>query len=100
MRFAVFAVVLGGCRPTDCHIAEHSPDGRFSIEVCREEMLFSMPGGASDAPGEVRLLDRDGHVLERAHVDMVQLYGEPAEWEPDRVSIRDVSHGWWTLPAD
>jgi hypothetical protein len=99
VREVAVVLLLAACKSEDCRVAEQSPDRRFSIVVCREAMMFSMPGGASDAPGDVRLVDRRGRILERAGIEMVQLY-EGAEWEPTRVYIRNVSDGWWQLPDD
>ena len=53
------------------------------------------PGQSGDAPGEVRLLDRSGHVLESTSVDMVQVV-ENVDWQDRRVVIKLVAD--WPLP--
>lgn len=72
-----------------------SPDGAFRILVLRRPLPFAMPGQAGDAPGIVRLLDRNGHVLRETDVEMVQM-ANTVEWEAHRVRIRFVAD--WELP--
>jgi hypothetical protein len=64
----------------------------------RNKQFFgSSPGQAGDAPGEVRLYNRDGDLLEKAAVEMVQMV-ENVEWENDSVHIKFVAD--WKLPTD
>src|SRR5262245_6519472 len=52
-----------------------SPDGRFKVVVFRlRQWLGTMPGQAGDTPGTVCLYEAaTGKLLERTHVEMVQL---------------------------
>lgn len=73
-----------------------SPDGRFKIVVMRKSKFFGLaPGQAGDAPGEVRLLDKDGNILQKTDVEMVQIV-EKVEWKPRSVHIKLVAD--WELP--
>ncbi|MCC3412064.1 MULTISPECIES: ankyrin repeat domain-containing protein [unclassified Microcoleus] len=72
--------------------AEFSPDGKYSIAILRYPMLFSMPGGGSDAPCDVFLLDAAGKELNSTSVDMVQLVS--VSWQGDRVRIGDMLDEW------
>ncbi|MCC3434109.1 ankyrin repeat domain-containing protein, partial [Microcoleus sp. PH2017_05_CCC_O_A] len=72
--------------------AEFSPDGKYSIAILRYPMLFSMPGGGSDAPCDVFLLDAAGKELNGTSVDMVQLVS--VHWQGDRVRIGDMLDEW------
>ncbi len=60
-------------------------------------MLFSFPGGGSDAPGVIQLIDiQKGRILRAAPVEMVQLV-ERVEWTSTNVSVRLVVE--WPLPS-
>lgn len=73
-----------------------SPDGRYKIEVLRKKGFFgSSPGQAGDSPGEVRLVNKNGDVLEQTDVEMVQLV-ENVEWTKDSVYIKLIAD--WKLP--
>lgn len=73
-----------------------SPDGKYKIVVLRKKQMFgSAPGQAGDAPGEVRLIDGSGNVLEKTDVEMVQLV-EKVEWTDKTVYIKLVAD--WDLP--
>jgi hypothetical protein len=72
-----------------------SPDRIFRIVVLRRPLAWAMPGQAGDAPGTVRLLDRNDHVLRETEVPMVQMANE-VEWSADRVRIKFVAD--WELP--
>ena len=74
-----------------------SPDGRFKIVVYRSrQWLGSMPGQASDAPGNVCLYEAStGKLLERKYVEMVQLV-EQVTWSSTNVDIKLVAD--WKLP--
>jgi hypothetical protein len=70
---------------------DRSPDGRWSLTLCRRPMLFSMPGGSGDAPGWLVLRDHSGAIRGVSELEMVQLYGgaapgEPTEWRAGRVT--------------
>jgi hypothetical protein len=71
--------------------------GRFSLRVMSQPMLFSFPGGGSDAPGIIQLIDnQSGRLLRTAPVEMVQLV-ERVEWTCTNVSVRLVVE--WPLPS-
>jgi len=73
-----------------------SPDGKYKIVVRRKkEFLGSAPGQAGDSPGEVRLINKNGDVIEKTEVEMVQLV-ESVEWTDNSVYIKLVAD--WTLP--
>ena len=71
------------------------PDGAYRVIVLRQPMIASMPGQAGDAPGIVRLVDRDGRRLGQADVGMVQMVQE-VDWRGSRAFIRFVAD--WPLP--
>ena len=54
-----------------------------------------MPGQAGDAPGVVRLYDRQGRLLHETRVDMVQRV-QKVEWTEKAVGIKLVAD--WSLP--
>lgn len=94
LAYSVMRPVEGGTEPFAIY---SRPDGKFSVLVVRERSWLSvMPGHGGDVAGEVRLLDAEGHVLERQRVEMVQLV-EKVEWSDDRVSIKLIAD--WKLPA-
>ena len=71
-------------------------DGKYSIVVYRFPNRFhTLPGHASDSPGEVQLLDRDGKMLRQVRVQIVQ-WVEKVEWSDQRVYIKLVAD--WELP--
>jgi ankyrin repeat protein len=72
--------------------ANWSPDGKYAIAIVRHQMLFSMPGGGSDAPCDVFLFDAAGKELNSRSVDMVQLVS--VHWQGDRVRIGDILSEW------
>jgi hypothetical protein len=100
---AAGAAVLGGWLMfsdllMDKYATFDSPDGRFQIVVMRNKQFFSTgPGQSGDAPGEVRLYNREGDLLEKADVEMVQMV-ENVEWKADSVYIKFVAD--WKLPND
>ncbi len=71
------------------YVSERSPDGAWTLTLCRRPMWFAMPGGASDAPGWLVLRDRTGAIRGVTELSMVQSYGAVAggetTWMPDRV---------------
>ena len=78
------------------YAAFDSPDGKYQIVVMRDrELLGGAPGQAGDAPGEVRLVNKKGDILERTDVEMVQLV-ENVEWTDKSVYIKLVAD--WNLP--
>lgn len=74
-----------------------SPDGRFKVAVFRSrQWLGAMPGQAGDAPGNVFLYEASsGKLLERKHVEMVQLVDEII-WSVTNVHIKFIAD--WKLP--
>lgn len=84
----VLAVVLApegrlACVESEAH--ETSPDGAWTLTLCRRPMWFAMPGGSSDAPGWVVLRDRAGAIRGVTGLGMVQMYSGETVWHPDRV---------------
>jgi hypothetical protein len=75
-----------------------SPDRSYRVVVLRTPVWRGvMPGQAGDAPGVVRLYDRDGRVLRETRVAMVQPV-ERVEWSADSVWIKSVAE--WALPEE
>lgn len=75
-----------------------SPDNRFRIEIWRNKQILAVgPGQTGDSPGEVRLYNQSGDLLEEAAVDMVQVV-ENVEWTDKTVFIKFV--GEWNLPPE
>ncbi len=69
---------------------DRSPEGRWTLTLCRRPMFFAMPGGASDAPGWMVLRDDHGAIRGVSSLSMVQLFGQvppdmQTTWEADRV---------------
>jgi hypothetical protein len=72
------------------------PDGHYRVVVLRRTVWPGMmPGQGGDAPGTVRLLDRQGKVLRQAAVEMVQLVDQ-VEWSDRKVYVKLVAE--WELP--
>lgn len=65
---------------------ETSPDGAWTLTLCQRPMLFSVPGGGSDAPGWIVLRDRTGAIRGVQDLAMVQMYSGDTTWAPDRVA--------------
>jgi hypothetical protein len=73
-----------------------SPDARFKIVIYRRPLLLGvMPGQAGDAPGLVRLYDREGKLLHESKIGMVQEGGD-IRWEKDEVYL--PAQFRWKLP--
>ena len=72
------------------------PDGAYKIIVYKQNSPFSflMPGQGSDAPGNVRLYDKDDNLLKEKNVEMVQL-ADNVIWSDNHVSIKLVAE--WDL---
>ena len=79
----------------DPELRETSPDGAWSLTLCRRPMWFAMPGGSGDAPGWIVLRDSQGAIRGVVALSMVQAYGSaagaPTEWEPDLVRVQLVA---------
>ena len=103
LALAVVMVLLFLFNPTvrkQCLAAEYqtytSPGAEYRIVVYRIKVFpMMMPGSAGDAPGFVRLYDRNNQILAEKDVDMVQLIDAP-EWSPDKVHIKLFAD--WELP--
>ena len=76
--------------PLEIYRVFNRPDNSYRILVLRKPETVSMPGQASDAPGVVRLVDREGRLLAQADVEMVQL-ADSVEWSADKVRIKFIS---------
>lgn len=78
------------------YAAFNSPDGKYKIVVMKKSTFFGKaPGQGGDAPGEVRLVNKNGDVLQQKDVEMVQLV-EKVEWTEKNVYIKLVAD--WELP--
>jgi Ankyrin repeats (3 copies)/Ankyrin repeats (many copies) len=72
-----------------------SPDGKHIVSVLASPMLFAMPGGGSDASGEMKLMDAAGQELNRRNIEMIQLAA--ITWSKDSVTVGMMPETW-TLP--
>lgn len=71
-------------------------DGNYQVVVMRTPKWPAlMPGQSGDAPGKVRLYDRDGKLLHETKVEMVQLI-DRVDWTNKRVRIKLIAD--WQLP--
>jgi hypothetical protein len=71
-------------------------DGNYKVVVMRVPVWPAlMPGQGGDAPGVVRLYDRQGKLLHETKVEMVQLV-DHVEWTEKKVRIKLVAE--WELP--
>ncbi len=75
-----------------------SPDGQFQIVVMRNKQFIGLlPGQTGDSRGEVRLYNKQGHLLNKADIEMVQLVAN-VEWSEKFVRIKFVAD--WELPSE
>ena len=82
--------------PLSVYRVFESPDGAYRVVVLAERALVPMmPGHGGDAPGVVRLVDREGRVLRQAPVEMVQTVTD-VSWSGRRVDVRLFAE--WELP--
>lgn len=87
------------CAQEETWLSERSPDGAWTLAVCRRPMFFAMPGGSSDAPGWIVLRDATGAIRGVVHLDMMHLLAESGQaggtiWRPSEV----VLSGLATIP--
>ena len=85
-------------RPREEISAEYvRPDGHYRLVLYRRysPVIGTSPGSGSDEPGRLVLLDRAGHQLREAEVEMVQLVTE-VDWEDKSVYVRYFAD--WPLP--
>lgn len=67
--------------------SDRSPSGDYLIVVQRYRPRFSaMPGQGADAPGTMRLYNRQGHLLHEADLPMVSL-ADHIEWGAGYVAV-------------
>ncbi len=90
----ILAVAPGQMMKAGIRSANWSPDGKYAIAILRYPMLFSMPGGGSDAPCDVFLFDAAGKELNSKSFEMVQLVS--VGWKGDRVEVGMFDQ--WELP--
>lgn len=96
---AVLAFALAPERRLACAgpwLSERSPDGAWTLSVCRRPTSFAMPGGSSDAPGWIVLRDSAGAIRGVVHLDMMQLLAESGPvggtvWKPGEVSLSGLA---------
>ena len=82
--------------PVEEYASFTRPDGHYRVIVLRiPPRTALMPGQAGDAPGVVRLYDRQGRLLHETRVDMVQRV-QKVEWTEKAVGIKLVAD--WSLP--
>ena len=85
-----------GCAKMEEYTKFKSPDGKYKILVMKKTSFFGRsPGSAGDSPGEVRLVNANGEVLQKTDVEMVQLV-EKVQWTDKNVYIKLVAD--WDLP--
>ena len=94
---AILFVVYGYLQPAASEYRRFtSPDERYAVVVYRKPSRFPlMPGQGGDAKGFVRLVDREGRILQEKRVAIVNTI-DLVEWEPGFVSIRLFAE--WPLP--
>jgi len=72
------------------------PDGRYRVVVMRRKVWRPMmPGQSGDAPGVLRLYDRNGKLLAETKIEMVQL-AQKVEWGEKTIEIPLIVK--WNLP--
>lgn len=104
LTVAIGAFLLAPERHLACKeawLSERSPDGAWTLTVCRRPMLFAMPGGSSDAPGWIVLRDAEGAIRGVVHLGMMQMLSETGSaggtvWTPGDVTLSRLA----TLPLD
>jgi len=85
------ALLTIGCRSRmEVYKRVGSPDGRYAVVVFRQIGGIRFPGGSSDAPGVVRLVDAQGHRIREATLEMVQQV-DRVEWGTNSVHITGVA---------
>ncbi|MEG3843946.1 ankyrin repeat domain-containing protein [Microcoleus sp. herbarium14] len=90
----ILSIAPGEIQKSGIRSAGFSPDGKYSIAIVRHPMLFSMPGGGSDAPCDVYLFDVSGRELKSKSFEMVQLVSVGWYGELVKVGMFDE----WKLP--
>jgi ankyrin repeat protein len=91
----ILSIASGEIKKSGIRTAGFSPDGKYSIAIVRHPMLFSMPGGGSDAACDVYLFDVSGKELKSKSFEMVQLVS--VGWYTDRVKVGIFDE--WKLPT-
>jgi hypothetical protein len=73
------------------------PGGAYRLIVYRRlrPLSFAMPGGGSDAPGRVVLVDRTGKALKEEPVGLVNMVSD-IEWHDTEVSFQPFQS--WSYP--
>ncbi len=71
------------------------PDNNYTIKIYRYNVFYMvMPGGAGDAPGYVRLYNKNNELMKEKEIEMVQL-ADTVEWSDNRVYIKFIAD--WEL---
>ncbi len=90
LLMAVVLVVLATAPLLDCGESAYrrwvSPDGAFTLTVCRRPMLFAFPGQGGDAPGYA-VLQSQGRIAGVVAIDMVGGITYPPTWSGDSVEL-------------
>ncbi|HEY1654524.1 MAG TPA: hypothetical protein VGF86_05370 [Candidatus Tumulicola sp.] len=69
-----------------------SDDGRYHLSVKADVWIPPFFGRRGKSPGEVEIVDRDGRLIDSAHIDDVETIGD-VHWERYRVTFRYVQDG-------
>ena len=94
--YILFVFCLLGCQQKEIpkrykggnlYTVYESPNKDYTIILYRIPPQFTMPGGASDAPGIVCLYNQAGEILKEKKIEMVQMMETP-EWGDKVVSIK------------
>lgn len=79
------------------HSRYQSPSRRFEVLLCRAPRLFALPGGGSDAPGQLFLIDtQTARVLASGRLELVWTMEMPS-WSGRAVEVKRAAR--WSLPA-
>ena len=81
------AIIYGGNGPMSLYHTFNSPDGRYRLEVYAYKAKRIMPGQSGDVPGIVFLKNKDGIIIKKCKVEMVQLVENP-EWSISSVRVK------------
>lgn len=86
LLLAISIAIPEGSLKCDDQSPDVSPDGEWSISVCRRPMLFGMPGGGSDASAWIVLRDKYGSIRGVSDLNMIQNYGlNEIQWGENKV---------------
>ena len=90
LSIVVLAAPEGRLSCDEPYLTDTSPDGRWTLTLCRRPLFFAMPGGGSDAPGWFVLRDDQQAIRGVSGLSMVQLYGGAAPGTSTEWTAHDV----------